>query len=511
MSRVEMTLMRADGYGARDRPGVRIAVPTWRVPSVVRRFSAAIIAALLVVGVCAPASFGRVTGRLRARGAEGRLHRRPGRLGHRPAIGPRPARPRRSPASTRRTSSRSTRPNATWPAVKQAAPGRSLVVYMGHGNGWPSPLPRRAVPRDPERLRAEPDGRAATIGTHQYFGEDGRRLAARVREERGRPAQPPVLRERPVGAGPARRARSTRRSSGSTTSRPGSSGPVPRRSSPRRTSSPSYFVRAILGGGRSIQSAWQKSPERERQPDRLRRASRSPGYVAQMDPETATSGFERSIVMKAGLAPADVLAGASGSARRRRARAPLEPDADGHGHHARDPGLRGLTSAGRHGGRRRAVHHQGSKGAPEGPPGERSLGSDRRRDRASRIRASEVGGTEPATPAAADPAAPGTPLAPTPMRRQPPPRPHRRSWVREARSSSRRPSTDTDLVVPERAGDVVAPSRSRSASRHSRSRSTLPATPGRYRLTITLHDADGVAYDAATQALLPSAQRAGHR
>ena len=32
----------------------------------------------------------------------------------------------------------------------------------------------------------------------------------------------------------------------------------------------------------------------------------------------------------------------------------------------------------------------------------------------------------------------------------------------------------------------------------------MPAAPGRYRLTITLHDKDGVAYDAATQALMPS-------
>ena len=30
-------------------------------------------------------------------------------------------------------------PNATWPAVKAALQGASLVVYMGHGNGWPSP------------------------------------------------------------------------------------------------------------------------------------------------------------------------------------------------------------------------------------------------------------------------------------------------------------------------------------------------------------------------------------
>ena len=33
---------------------------------------------------------------------------------------------------------------------------------------------------------------------------------------------------------------------------------------------------------------------------------------------------------------------------------------------------------------------------------------------------------------------------------------------------------------------------------------TMPSIPGRYRLTITLHDADGVEYDAATQALIPS-------
>jgi hypothetical protein len=31
-----------------------------------------------------------------------------------------------------------------------------------------------------------------------------------------------------------------------------------------------------------------------------------------------------------------------------------------------------------------------------------------------------------------------------------------------------------------------------------------PAAPGRYRLTLTLHDADGIAYDAGTQALVPS-------
>ena len=32
-------------------------------------------------------------------------------------------------------------PNATWPAVKAAAQGASVFVYLGHGNGWPSIYP----------------------------------------------------------------------------------------------------------------------------------------------------------------------------------------------------------------------------------------------------------------------------------------------------------------------------------------------------------------------------------
>ena len=50
-------------------------------------------------------------------------------------------------------------PNATWPAVKEALQGASLVLYMGHGNGWPSRVPQRALPTEPERLRAQPDRR----------------------------------------------------------------------------------------------------------------------------------------------------------------------------------------------------------------------------------------------------------------------------------------------------------------------------------------------------------------
>ena len=29
-------------------------------------------------------------------------------------------------------------PDATWPVVRDALQGASIVVYLGHGNGWPS-------------------------------------------------------------------------------------------------------------------------------------------------------------------------------------------------------------------------------------------------------------------------------------------------------------------------------------------------------------------------------------
>jgi hypothetical protein len=62
-----------------------------------------------------------------------------------------------------------------------------------------------------------------------------------------------------------------------------------------------------------------------------------------------------------------------------------------------------------------------------------------------------------------------------------------------------------DLVVPEQAGELVAPVRSRRLPKGGISVPvTIPSSPGLYRLVATIHQPDGVAYDAATQALLPA-------
>jgi hypothetical protein len=61
-------------------------------------------------------------------------------------------------------------PNATWPAVRAAVEGASIVVYLGHGNGWPSPYRDALYPPTQNGFGLNPvagNGDSA----HQYFGE----------------------------------------------------------------------------------------------------------------------------------------------------------------------------------------------------------------------------------------------------------------------------------------------------------------------------------------------------
>ena len=61
-------------------------------------------------------------------------------------------------------------PNATWTAVKNATVGANVVIYFGHGNGWPSPYTY-----DPEYKTKDGFGLNATAGNGdantKYYGE----------------------------------------------------------------------------------------------------------------------------------------------------------------------------------------------------------------------------------------------------------------------------------------------------------------------------------------------------
>lgn len=63
-------------------------------------------------------------------------------------------------------------PRATWARVKQAIQGANLVVYLGHGNGWPSNMgPFRGESKDGFGLNPC-EGTCGTSGPTQYYGED---------------------------------------------------------------------------------------------------------------------------------------------------------------------------------------------------------------------------------------------------------------------------------------------------------------------------------------------------
>ena len=203
-------------------------------------------------------------------------------------------------------------PNATWPAVRDALQGASLVVYMGHGNGWPSKYRDALYPPTQNGFGLNPKAGTGDY-THQYFGEasvSGQvKLAKNAIVLLNHLCYASGNTEPGLPEGNLAQAKQRVDNYAAGFIQAGASAVIA-----EAWSSPSYFVKTILSSNRSIQSAWSNAPSANRH--RLAfKSERSRGYVAQMDTETATSGFTRSVVMKTGLASRDVLAGAAGSAR----------------------------------------------------------------------------------------------------------------------------------------------------------------------------------------------------
>jgi len=65
-------------------------------------------------------------------------------------------------------------PNATWSRVKAAVNGASIIVYLGHGNGWPSPYGNDAASttKDGFGLNYDVNGDGVTTDSElKYYGE----------------------------------------------------------------------------------------------------------------------------------------------------------------------------------------------------------------------------------------------------------------------------------------------------------------------------------------------------
>ncbi len=346
-------------------------------------------------------------------------------------------------------------PNATWPAVREALQGASVVVYMGHGNGWPSRYRDELYPPSQNGFGLNPTAGGGD-GSHQYFGEgpiaESIDLAPNAVVLLNHLCYASGNTEPGLAEGTLDMARQRVDNFAAGFIKSGAAAVVA-----EAHASPNHMLRAVLGGRSGIESAWRRAPTANGNVFGFDSA-RSAGYVAEMDPDRGDSGFTRSIVLKRGLASKDVLRhaqGRVGGARSVQPAVELEPSIARAGLAMKTPLLRS-TIAGGNIWYRIPYKIKDRDRLPEGLQ--------------ASVRWDPLDPVAP-DPAASDPTAPDTP-------------------------------PDFGLVTAERIGDVVAPQAMKVDRTYMSVRVVSPKTPGRYRLSVMLHDKDGVAYDAASQAMV---------
>ena len=358
-------------------------------------------------------------------------------------------------------------PNATWPAVRKALQGASLVIYMGHGNGWPSKY-RDSLYRPTQNgfgLNPAPGGNDAT---HQYFGESliakDVRLAKNAVVLLNHLCYASGNTEPGLPEGTLRQARQRVDNFAAGFIKAGAAAVIA-----EAYASPNHMVRVVLGGDRSIERAWRTAPTANGHAFAFE-SSRSRGYVAQMDPEHGQSGFSRSIVLKKGLASDDVLQNARGSSTTAAAAAAAPLDPADLVPSLRDTGMDLGTPA-----------IQGSTAA-NGKINYKIPFKIADRDRLpDKLKASAR--WDLIEPVAVEPDT---------------------EEEEPERSIPEVVSPNFGLVTAERLGDVISPANLKINKTMMAVHVATPTEPGRYRLTVTLHDGDGVAYDPVTQAQIPS-------
>ena len=243
-------------------------------------------------------------------------------------------------------------PNATWSRVKAALQDASVVVYMGHGNGWPSRYRDDLFPPTQNGFGLNPVA-GGSDSKHQYFGE--KYVGSQIKLAKNAIVLLHHLcyasgnTEPGLSEGTLAQSKQRVDNYAAGFIRAGAAAV-----SADAYSSPAYMIRSVLQGSRSIDRIWRAAPSANGHTFAFK-SSRSPGYVAQMDPDNASSGFHRSIVLRKGLASRDVLAngrgaanggGASSVANAADEAAAAEPTLIGRGIKVEAPKVRGMTTAG---------------------------------------------------------------------------------------------------------------------------------------------------------------------
>ena len=193
-------------------------------------------------------------------------------------------------------------PNATWSKVKSATTNANIVIYMGHGNGWPSPYTY-----DPNYTTKDGFGLNATAGNGdynvKYYGEpsvDDLDLA---------PNAIILLHHLCYASG---------------NSEPGNAEPSVTTAKQRATNyaagflrSPAraviadghmgaaYYLRGLFTTNQSILSLWRNAPNYNGNEFSFA-STRNSGRTVYMDPDSPTRSFYRSLVLKPTLTTREV-------------------------------------------------------------------------------------------------------------------------------------------------------------------------------------------------------------
>ena len=405
-------------------------------------------------------------------------------------------------------------PDATWPVVKAALQGASIVVYMGHGNGFPSRYGPTLRAATKDGLGLNPVAGVDDVA-HQYFGESY--LAKDVRLA---PHAVVLLHHLCYASG---------------NSEPG----LPEgdlQTGQQRVDNmaagwlaagadavlaeayghPAHYVGRILAGRSTIEAIWRSAPTAHHHVLAFS-STRTPGMTALMDPTRKATGYYRSLVVRAQMRADEVAAGAA-LVREPVALKTPHPRAPSGAPSVSKVTLDGRPTAGAE--LDLSIVLQESAGATLDPPRAGFRWDPIALDHpAPRDQPAPESVTQPTTTGPS--AQPGRVLMPPAVQASEGPVPAAsRSGPRTRPSSipgtqaipdalpspSTRPSQDgaaqvapvevptvPALVAPEVLGEVVSVVDVKRARDRLMAKVAVPSAPGLYRLVTSFHDADGVA------------------
>jgi hypothetical protein len=196
-------------------------------------------------------------------------------------------------------------PNATWSKVKSATKGANVLIYLGHGNGYPSPYgPFSALTKDGLGLnRSAGNGHNNVKYYGEYYVKTYINLAPNAVVILNRLCYASGNNE--WGAGNPTKAVAIKRVDNFAA---GFLRANARAVFAEGIDSASYVLQGIFKGDRTIGEIFQRAPSWTGARDFKFKSVRTPGYTAWMDPY-APSRYYRSVVGKLSLTASSVRGG----------------------------------------------------------------------------------------------------------------------------------------------------------------------------------------------------------